>query len=81
MRQMRKMSPKTAPNDRFFVEILNFFRKAQDHLKLRFMMFFNVLELWEPSWNDFGSTLDHSFFYEFSQKLQLNNSNLHAAST
>ena len=42
-----------------FVEFLNFFRKAQGQLKLYFMMFFDVQKLWEPSWNDSGSILDH----------------------
>ena len=51
-----------------FVEILNFFRKAQGQLKLCFMMFFDVLKLWEPSWNDSGSILEHSFFHDFSSK-------------
>ena len=45
MAKMRKMSPKTIRNDRFFVEILNFFGKAQDQLKLRFIVFFDVLKL------------------------------------
>ena len=39
-----------------------FFRKLWDHLKWCFMMFFDVLELREPSWNDSGSILDHYFF-------------------
>ena len=64
-----------------FVEFLNFFREAQGQLKLCFMMFFDVLELWEPSWNDSGSTLDHSFFHDFSQNFGLNKSTLNAAST
>ena len=64
-----------------FVEILNFFRKAQDHLKLCFIVFFDVLELYEPSWNDLRSTLDHLFFHDFSQNFGLNNSTLHATPT
>ena len=28
-------------------------------------MFLDVLELWEPSWNDSGSIWDHSFFIIF----------------
>ena len=39
-------------NDRFLFKFLFFFRKAPDHLKWCSMMFFDVLKLWEPSWND-----------------------------
>ena len=65
MAKMRKMSPKACQNEKFFFKILKFFRKVQDQLKWCFMMFFDVLELWEPSWNDSGSIWDHSFFHHF----------------
>ena len=81
MTKMRKMNPKTHQNDRFQVDFLKFFRKPQGGLYGCSMMYFDVLELWEPSWNDSGSTLDHSFFYDFSQNFGLNKSTLNAAST
>ena len=34
-------------------------------MKWCFVMFFDILELWEPSWNDSGSIWDHSFFHHF----------------
>ena len=52
-----------------FVEFLNFFRKAQGQLKLCFMMFFDVLDLQEPSWNDSRWIVDQSFFHDFSKNL------------
>ena len=64
-----------------FYRNFEFFPKAQDQLKWCFIVFFDVLKLWEPSWNDPGSTLDHSFFYDFFQKIGLNNSTLCAASS
>ena len=54
-----------------FVNFFNFFRKAQDHLKWWFNMFWDALELREPSWNDSGWFLDDSFFHDFSQNFDL----------
>ena len=66
--KIRKMSPKSHQNDGFQVEFLKFFRKPQGGLYGCSMMYFDVLDLWEPSWNDSGSIWDHSFVHHFFSK-------------
>ena len=45
------------------------------------MMYFDVLELWEPSWNDSGSIWDHSFFHDFLFKILSHKSNVGRSAT
>ena len=81
MTKMRKMSPKSHQNDGFQVDFLKFFRKPQGGLYGCSMMYFDVLELWEPSWNDSGSIWDHSFFHHFFSKFWVISRMLSGAST
>ena len=66
MRKIRKMSPKTHQNDRFQVEFLKFFRKPQGGLNGCFIMYFDVLELWEAALNCPGMILNE---FQKSQKI------------
>ena len=68
---MRILGPKSRQNDRFQVDFLKFFRKPQGGLYGCSMMYFDVLDLWEPSWNDPGWILETSFFHDFSQNFDL----------
>ena len=52
------MSPKSHQNDGFQVEFLKFFRKPQGGLYGCFIMYFDVLELWEAALNDPGMILN-----------------------
>ena len=74
MRQHEKNQENESPNSSewyVFVKILKFFRKLQDDLDECFMMYFDVLDLWEPSWNDPGWILETSIFHDFSQNFDL----------
>ena len=76
MTKMRILGQKSRQNDRFQAEFSKFFRKPQGGLYGCSMMYFDVLELWEPSWNDSGSIWDHSFFHDFSQNFRSKMQNL-----
>ena len=52
------MSPKSRQNDKFQVEFSKFFRKPQGGLNRCFIMYFDVLELWEAALNDPGMILN-----------------------
>ena len=48
---------------------MGFVSGASGDLNLLFLMFFDVLEVPGPSWNDSGSILDRSFFHHFFLKV------------
>ena len=62
------MSPKSRQNDRFQVDFLKFFRKPQGGLNRCFIMYFDVLELWEAALNDPGMILNE---FQKPQKIMI----------
>ena len=64
MTKMRILGQKSRQINRFQAEFSKFFRKSQGSLYVYFIMYFDVLELWEAALNDPGMILN-----EF-QKLQ-----------
>ncbi len=65
MEILRILGPKPHQTDEFWGDYFIFFPEALGDPNRLFLMFFDVLEVPRPSWNDSKWILDHSFFHHF----------------